>query len=355
MLPSRTNGRLRYRLAVIAVPPYEPESLGWASGRASSQLAVFQRRRETIRINHSEKWASWRVWPVSPETSIIPVCENGRRRPKLNRSSLGDLTMKSTREPASAVPTQAVDRAMRLLKAIGAARQPMDVHQLAKECGLNRSTAWRLLASLEHHGMVERNVETQRYKVGYEIVRLAATAADYAPLIARAAPFLEALAEKGGDTVSLSISRSGGAMETIYNARPQNHIVGVNWVGRALPPHCTSNGKLMLALLDDDEQLQFLDRELERFTPKTIVDPDELRKELLTIREQGFALANEEYETGLIAVSAPVRDSLGNPIAFVSLSGPEYRLTANGLIELVPLVVETARQVSIAFRPGPTR
>src|SRR5439155_10446929 len=98
---------------------------------------------------------------------------------------------------------QAVDRAAALLKAVADSRQPLTVSELAAATGLNRSTAWRLLATLDQHGLVERDPVTQRYSVGYAIVQLAA-AGDYDALVRRARPVLARVAADTGETANLA-------------------------------------------------------------------------------------------------------------------------------------------------------
>src|SRR4051812_23492871 len=89
---------------------------------------------------------------------------------------------------------QSVERAAELLKALGEHGAPASVFDLADRCGLNRSTAWRILATLEDRGLVERDPVTSRYSVGYALVALAASAG-HEPLVRRAHPHLRALAE----------------------------------------------------------------------------------------------------------------------------------------------------------------
>src|SRR5215211_6187801 len=101
---------------------------------------------------------------------------------------------------------QSVDRAADLLRALAEHGGPASVPDLADRCGLNRSTAWRILGTLEHHGLVERDPATSRYTVGYAIVALAA-AAGHEPLVRRAHPHLRALAEACAETASLAVPR----------------------------------------------------------------------------------------------------------------------------------------------------
>ena len=101
---------------------------------------------------------------------------------------------------------QAVDRAAALLKTVADSPKPLTVVELAAATGLNRSTAWRLLATLDQHGLVERDPVTQRYNVGYAILQMAA-GGDYDALVRRARPAVERLANKTGETASLAVAK----------------------------------------------------------------------------------------------------------------------------------------------------
>ncbi len=244
---------------------------------------------------------------------------------------------------------QAVDRAIQLFKAVGSSPRPLAAHELAAECHLNRSTAWRLLATLEHHGLVERDPATQKYEVGYTTVRLAAAARTHEALIRRARPVLERLGEESGETVSLSISHGREATVPIYHARPPDALVSVNWIGRALPLHCTSGGKILLAHLPEAELQEYLGLPLQRYTSHTITDPDTLVRELERIRETDIAVALEEYEIGLHGVSAPILNGRGQPVAFVSIAGPSYRLTIQRIAELSEVLLIAVRKIGAAL------
>src|ERR687886_243439 len=102
---------------------------------------------------------------------------------------------------------QSVARAAELLKALGAAGADAPLFDLADRCALNRSTAWRILATLEDSGLVERDPRTGRYGAGYALVALAA-GAGHEPLVRRAHPLIRALAEACAETASLAVPRN---------------------------------------------------------------------------------------------------------------------------------------------------
>jgi DNA-binding IclR family transcriptional regulator len=243
---------------------------------------------------------------------------------------------------------QAVARAAELLKALGAAGGQASVVELADRCGLNRSTAWRILATLEDSRLVERDPRTGLYGAGYALVALAA-AAGHEPLVRRAHPLLRALAEACEETASLAVPRN---LQLVYVDQVQApHVMAANWLGRPTPLHATSTGKALLAWLSDDELGAALPGRLQRFTATTITTRAALGTELAGVRERGFAVSRGELEPALWGVSAPVLDG-GRPVAVVSVWGSEARVRARGLDALGARTAAAASEIAAVVRPG---
>jgi DNA-binding IclR family transcriptional regulator len=218
---------------------------------------------------------------------------------------------------------QSIDRAAELLEAIAAAPEPETAPALADACGLNRSTAWRILATLEHHGLVERDPDSNRYRLGFAVLKLAA-AAGHEPLVRLAHPVLRRLADTTGETVNLAVARR---LELVYADQVQaRHVMAPNWLGHPVPLHATSTGKAFLAALAPDDLDTIVRAGLERFTDTTITTPEALRTELDDVREQGYAVSHGELEPALWGVSAASRDASGRPIAVVSVWGADARV-----------------------------
>lgn len=226
---------------------------------------------------------------------------------------------------------QSVDRAATLLKAIADARRPPTVIELAEACGLNRSTAWRLLATLERHGLVERDPVTQRYGVGYALMGIAA-AADHEPLTRRTRPALERLALDTGETVGLAVAKRLHLVYVDQFEAPQ--IMAVNWLGKSVPLHATSAGKAFLAHLDEDERDALLAGELERFTAATVTDRSSLEQQFEAVRRKGFCVCVGELEDALLGASAPVLGARRRPVAVVSVWASEHRVSRSRLEEI---------------------
>jgi DNA-binding IclR family transcriptional regulator len=237
---------------------------------------------------------------------------------------------------------QAVDRAVALLKSVAASATPPTVLELARECGINRSTAWRLLRTLEHHGLVDRDPITQRYTVGYGAISVAGAVSDDA-LVRRVRPLLAKLAVATGESVTLAVAKRFNLVY-VDQVDPPNLMVP-SWLDKPLPLHATSGGKAFLAWLGQDERDAILPAELPRYTEHTITDRERLERELGEVRKAGYALCSREYEEFSSGVSAAVLNTRQYPIAVVNVWGPAPRNPAKRLHEIGREAVQTAEEV----------
>jgi len=239
---------------------------------------------------------------------------------------------------------QSLDRALEILKLLGSEPE-MRVTDLARRLEVHKSTASRLLSTLEEHGLVEQNPTTDRYRLGYGLVRLAGSVVAELDLARVSRPVLEELAVRTSETVNLAILQGDQVVNIDQIAAP-HLVVNVNWVGKQTPLHCTSNGKVLLAYLSAEERSRLLRAPLQRFTPRTITDLKTLLKQLNRVVEDGYAFTLEELELGLNAVAAPVRGTDGTIRAAVSVAGPSYRVTPHRLVELGEMTSEAGEAIS---------
>jgi len=238
---------------------------------------------------------------------------------------------------------QAVDRAIELLKAVAGAERPPTAGDLARGCGLNRTTAWRLLATLEEHGLVERDA-AQRYGIGYGTVALGQSPSGSAALVRVARPALERLAEETGATVTLSVARQPGVV-AIDQIDPPDATLALNYLTKPLPPNATSNGKVFLASLHDEDLDEMLVTPLEQRTPATVTDPVRLREILDGVRREGYAVTIGELDVGVNGVSVGVIDHQDVLVAMLSVSDADHRLPPEGLKTSVPALRRAARAI----------
>jgi DNA-binding IclR family transcriptional regulator len=210
---------------------------------------------------------------------------------------------------------------------------------------VHKATASRLVATLAERGMVERDPVTEKYRLGFGLIRLAGAAMASMDVVRTARPVLEDLADRTRETVNLGVI-SGDAVVYIDQVTGTRSIVAVSWVGRRTPLHATSNGKVLLASVDEHECDRLLAHPLARTTPATITDPVKLRAQLAEIRTRGYATTMEELEEGLNAVAAPVRRADGEVVAALSVSGPAFRMRPVDLPRVGRLTIEAAAAIS---------
>ncbi|HEX5590582.1 MAG TPA: IclR family transcriptional regulator [Candidatus Limnocylindrales bacterium] len=241
---------------------------------------------------------------------------------------------------------RSVDRAAALLLALGESQGEAGVTELARRLGLHKSTASRLLATLQRRGLVEQDDETGKYRLGLVVIRLAERAERTLDLRSLALPELERLARLTHETAGLGVL-DGDQVLFVAQADGPNLIAVGDWTGRASALHANASGKVLLASLAEREVLRIVRRGLTRYTERTITDLEPLLEELARVRRRGYATAVSELEGGLTAVAAPVCDARGQVIAAVEVWGPAFRLTPRRVPELAIQARETASAITV--------
>jgi DNA-binding IclR family transcriptional regulator len=247
-------------------------------------------------------------------------------------------------ERNSVAAVQSVDRALSVLEIL-ATHGEAGVTEVAAELGVHKSTAFRLVAVLESRGFVEQLADRGKYRLGFGVVRLAGAAAAQLDIAREGRRICEALAADLGETVNIAIL-DGDRAVNVSQARGPAALSTHNWVGQSTPLHATSSGKVLLAHAPDAVRKGVLSRELQRFTPATITDPEVLQQHLDRIVDDGWGSTVEEYEVGLNAVAAPVRGADGDVIAALSVSGPSFRMESEEFGRLAGRVVSGADELS---------
>lgn len=241
-------------------------------------------------------------------------------------------------------------RGLKILSLFSHETPSLSLTDIVKSTGINKTTVFRMITTLEDAGYLVRNPETRRYHPGVKVLQLGFTAISDLDVRQVARPYLEQLSQQVGETVSLSVL---DGMEIVYIDRVRNRqIVGVVLgMGSRLPAHCASMGKAMLAHLPPAELQRRLDQvELKPCTPKSLADKAALRADLAVVRRRGFAINDEELEIGLRAVAAPIWDSSGQVVAAANITGSAAMISQERLInELAPAVRDTARKISQAL------
>jgi IclR family transcriptional regulator, KDG regulon repressor len=220
-------------------------------------------------------------------------------------------------------------RGVAILVALGTddaiARDGLGVVQIAQLVGHEKSQVSRALAALAESGLVERDPETRAYRLGWRLFALAARSGR--PRLTTLAPsVLARLVSEFGETAHLSVLQ-GDRVLTVLSEGPSSTIQARGWSGRTVPVTCTSSGRALLF----DHDLAALEALLGKSGfagsgAKAPRDVKELYRRIRGARKDGYALVDEEFEPGLVAAAAPIRDYSARIIAAVNMSGPKFRL-----------------------------
>lgn len=241
---------------------------------------------------------------------------------------------------------RSIDRAIDILESVAARNGALTVDQIVASTGLPKTTAFRVLATLTARRLLERDEQTQTYRLGLLALVVGARAMGDLDLRRSARPHLERLVADTGETVHLSILSDDKAL-CIDKLDASRSMRMASFVGFLDPLHCSGVGKTLLAFQDEPARQQLLARlQLEPHTPHTITDRAGLVAQIGEIRARGYAIDDEEIELGLRCVAAPIRDHSGTVIAAVSISGPTTRVTEANLPDLAKAVGGCARAIS---------
>jgi DNA-binding IclR family transcriptional regulator len=216
-------------------------------------------------------------------------------------------------------------RGIRVLEALAsdeALPGGLGVLRIAELVGHDKSQVSRTLKTLAEYGLVDRDAETRAYRLGWGLFALAGRAGDVR-LLTAAEPVVRELAQALGERVHLTVLRGVEVLTILSHGTPRA-IEATGWAGRTVPAYCTSAGYVLL--LDTDVVAALAGVELARLGPNTPRTPAEVAARVAAARERGYAIADEDFEPGLVAVAAPVRDFRGRIAAGLNVSAPKFRL-----------------------------
>jgi IclR family KDG regulon transcriptional repressor len=240
---------------------------------------------------------------------------------------------------------RAVERALKILACFDDEHTERGISEIAYAVELHKATAHRIVTTLVNFGFLERSAGGQKYRLGLELANLGFKVIRRLDLRREARPFMKELVQKWDETCDLSIFDQGEVFY-IEVLRGNRALTIAAAVGQRLPAHCTASGKLFLAHLTGQELDEVLSRPLNTYTDRTVNSPFLIREQLEKIRQQGYAVDNEEIETGVYAIAAPIYNRQGVMIAAISIPSPVSRMTAERNREIADSLLEASRAIS---------
>lgn len=239
---------------------------------------------------------------------------------------------------------QSVDRAARLLKALGGEPPRLGVSDLSERVGLAKGTVHGLLRTLRAHGLVEQDAESGKYQLGPALVQLSNKYLELSEIRSRSLAWSELLAVRANEAVRVGSPHGRGVLVVHHVFRPDSSLQVLE-VGAVLPIHASALGKAILAYLPAPERDAVLAEDLPRLTGHTL-PASGLRHDLKLVAGRRFAVEREEAILGEAAIAAPLFDRPGDVVGAVGITGPNERLLERGRDDLPDLVIEAARGIS---------
>ena len=240
---------------------------------------------------------------------------------------------------------QSVDRAARILKALASGPRRLGVSEIADRLGLTRPTVHGLLQTLQSHGFVEQDRDSDKYQLGAGLLQLGNSYLDLNELRARALVHAERLAARADAAVRVGVQHGASVVVVHHVFRPDTTLQILE-VGAELPLHASALGKAMLAFAPEQALADFLAESPPRLTSRTLA-PAALRAELADVRERGFARERDEAILGEASVAAPIFDHSGRAVGAIGVVGDTERIMPRGPARgLATAVGEAARGVS---------
>jgi DNA-binding IclR family transcriptional regulator len=268
------------------------------------------------------------------------------------------MTQKATtkrKKPTNLVQT--IERMALILEILGHYPNGLSLGGLSDKVELPKGTTHRLLTSMAYFDFVRQDHASKHYHLGFKLVELGNNLLSHIDLRKEAHPYLISLSKEVQETVHLVILDQNKA---IYIDKVDLYsrwgLQMVSKLGSRIPLHCTAVGKVLLAYMPETAAEMLIQSvNLDRLTSNTITDPTELEQCLKTIRKKGYAIDDEENESGVRCIAAPIRNDIGQVVAAMSVSGATTRISIDKINDsLKSRVTETAMKIShkLGYRLG---
>jgi DNA-binding IclR family transcriptional regulator len=251
----------------------------------------------------------------------------------------------STKKQTRRATIQSVDRAARILKVLASGPRRLGVSEIADRLGMSRPTVHGLLQTLQAHGFVEQDRDSDKYQLGAGLLQLGNSYLDLNELRSRSLVHAERLATRADAAVRVGVMHGASVVIVHHVFRPDTTLQILE-VGAELPLYASALGKAMLAFAGDDAVSDLLSEPLPKLTSRTLT-PAALREELAEVRERGFARERDEAILGESSIAAPIFDHSGHAVGAIGVVGDTDRVMARAQAKpLASAVAEGARGIS---------
>jgi DNA-binding IclR family transcriptional regulator len=244
---------------------------------------------------------------------------------------------------------QSVERALQIIDLFDEYSTELKITEISTRMNLNKSTVHSLLKTLQKHGYIQQDNESGKYMLGLKLFERGNLAVESTDIRKVCRKYLIELSMKTGHTLHLVIM---DGKDAVYIDKIEGTSANVLYsrVGRRAPIHSTGAGKTLVAFKSREEiESIFAGYVFEKRTPNTITDKQEMMEELKRIQEQGYTIDREENELGISCIAVPIRNHSDEVIAAFSLSMPTPQLNNEQTKQIIPMMLEAGKNISIAL------
>lgn len=241
---------------------------------------------------------------------------------------------------------QGIERIIKILDSFSLDEPELTLKELTNKTGLPKPTVYRIAEALNKVNILSKDDNVSKYRIGVKLFELGSLYLETLELRKLAFPEIEKLSKYTEESIHMGVL-DGNEVTSIEGLGSTHNLQAKLWIGKRSPIYCTSIGKAILAFLPKKEQEEILTTiEFKRYTKNTITDKKNLKKELESIRRQGFALDNEEHDEGIMCVGAPIFNNKGEVVASISISGPKIRMKEQKLEKYKKLLMDSVKRIS---------
>lgn len=221
----------------------------------------------------------------------------------------------------------------------------LTLEELSNLSGLNKATTRRIALALIECGFLKQAEKRGKYSLGMKFLDFSGAIKKNNAIVAVANPYLIELSHKMNESIQLAVW--DGMKAVLCNSYHADHaLIVVPDEGTRLIMHNTSLGKVMLAEMPEEQLERYFGKGLERYTPNTITDLEDLKSHLRTVKKEGVAFDDEEYALGVRGIGAPLKSRGGNLVGAIAIVGPSVRLSRVRMRECIPYVKNCAQEIS---------
>jgi IclR family transcriptional regulator, KDG regulon repressor len=241
---------------------------------------------------------------------------------------------------------QTVTRAIQVLKAFSIQEKEISLTQLSHKLGISKSSLQRILGTLTSEGLLEKDERTKLYKLGMEIYSLGNLVEANSHLLSISKRYMQQLNDQTGETITLNIVHNN-KRKCIGYMVSKHELAAITYLSEYSPLYAGASAKVLLAYMPEEKRNQLINEfQLEPVTQNTTTDKDHLEKQLMSIREKGFAITEGERVLGVYAISAPIRNRFNEVIASLTITIPTIRAEKSKVDNYVKWILECTDVIS---------